>query len=263
MVLPAAGLLTLLGTCTAVVMSDASTPVASVSGSADRDLIAAALRDDQAVSRSAERPPLPNDAAADERVTGHLYVGDSPVDVFADAAKGSPVLATLKPGTKVDVTGRTEGSWTQIMHKDVPRWVYSAGVGKKKPKPPLVPGPCPGGSGVESGLQPDTILVHRAVCAAFPAVARWGGRSGGGEHASGRAIDIMIGSDSALGYRIADFARSHAHELGVSQVIWHQHIWTVQRSGDGWRPMSNRGGATANHMDHVHVTTYGSSGTAG
>lgn len=259
MALPAAGLLTILGTSTAVVMSDSS-PVRAVADGADRDLIAAAMQGDHTISRSAERPPLPNEAAADDRVKGHLYVGQVPVDVFADAAKGSPVLATLKPGTKVDVTGKTSGSWTQIMHKDVPRWVLSAGVGKKQP---LGSAPCPGGSSVESGLQPDTILVHRAVCAAFPAVARWGGRSGGGEHASGRAIDIMIGSDMALGYRIADFARAHARELGISQVIWHQHIWTVQRAGDGWRSMSSRGSATANHMDHVHVTTYGSAGTAG
>jgi hypothetical protein len=46
------------------------------------------------------------------------------------------------------------------------------------------------------------------------------------------------------------------------EVIYHQQIWTVQRSSEGWRSMSDRGSPTANHMDHVHVSVYGNSGTA-
>jgi hypothetical protein len=46
------------------------------------------------------------------------------------------------------------------------------------------------------------------------------------------------------------------------EVIYRQHIWTVQRSSEGWRPMSDRGSPTANHMDHVHVSVYGNSGSA-
>jgi hypothetical protein len=48
--------------------------------------------------------------------------------------------------------------------------------------------------------------------------------------------------------------------LGVSEVIWSQRIWTVERSSDGWRWMEDRGSDTANHYDHVHVTVYGNSG---
>ena len=33
-------------------------------------------------------------------------------------------------------------------------------------------------------------------------------------------------------------------------------IWSVERGGEGWRGMSDRGSTTANHYDHVHVTTY-------
>jgi hypothetical protein len=39
-------------------------------------------------------------------------------------------------------------------------------------------------------------------------------------------------------------------------VIWSQHIWTVQRSSEGWRAMPDRGSTTANHYDHVHVSVY-------
>jgi hypothetical protein len=39
-------------------------------------------------------------------------------------------------------------------------------------------------------------------------------------------------------------------------VIWDQHIWNIERNGEGWRFMASRGNPTANHKDHVHVTVY-------
>ena len=262
LVLPAVGLLTVVGVSTAVVAHSASSPVAAQAADSRGDLITAALSEGQ-VSRSAERAPVTNEAEALKTVTGHKFVIETDaVDVHADASDTSPVLAILAPGEKVDVTGKKQNGYTEIVHKSLPRWVSSSGLTDERP---LGTSPCPessGGSGVESGLQPDTIRVHRAVCAKFPSITRWGGRSGGGEHATGRAVDIMVGNGNDIGNEIAAFARSHAKELGVSQVIWRQHIWTVQLAGSGWRPMSNRGSATANHMDHVHVTTYGNSGTS-
>jgi hypothetical protein len=122
--------------------------------------------------------------------------------------------------------------------------------------------PCPDGSAVEAGLTRDAIRVHRAVCAAFPSVTGWGGTRGSGDyHGTGQALDIMIPS-SSVGQAIANYVRANAKALGVSEVIWAQHIWTVQRASEGWRLMPDRGSTTANHYDHVHVTVYGNSGTA-
>ena len=119
--------------------------------------------------------------------------------------------------------------------------------------------PCRLGSGVESGLTPDAIRVYRSVCAAFPEVTSYGGvRPDSGEHGTGQALDIM--STGSLGDAIAAYVRANASKLGVSEVLWAQEIWTVERSGEGWRSFSDRGSATANHFDHVHVTVYGSSG---
>jgi hypothetical protein len=55
---------------------------------------------------------------------------------------------------------------------------------------------------------------------------------------------------------VADFVREHYAELGVSYVIYSQHIWSVERGGEGWRGMSDRGSTTANHYDHVHVSVF-------
>jgi hypothetical protein len=86
-------------------------------------------------------------------------------------------------------------------------------------------------------------------------------RSSSGFHGEGRALDCMI-SDSSVGWDLAKWVRANARSLGVMEVIYRQQIWTVQRSSEGWRSMEDRGSPTANHMDHVHVSVYGNSGTA-
>jgi hypothetical protein len=256
-VLPALGLLTLIGTSTAVVASNVSAPVVAQASPDDRrDLIASAL-ENGVVSRSAERAPVPNEAAADERIRGHMYVIDTDAaDVYANADDASPVLAILAPNDKVAVTGVKRDGWTQIMHKDAPRWVKSSSVVKEQA---ISSKPCAEGPD-EGGLQPDTVRVLRAVCAKFPEVRSYGGtRGGGGDHATGRALDIMV--DPATGDRIAAYLQEHQDELGITYLIWQQRIWRPATSAS-WRGMSDRGSPTANHMDHVHASTAGNSGTA-
>ena len=170
----------------------------------------------------------------------------------------SKVVATLGFADKVKITDVTDGEWRQIVYKDEVRWVKKEFLAKSKPDPkPAGPSDaaCASGSGVEGGLAANTVAVHRAVCNAFPSVGSYGGRRGsGGNHGSGHALDIMV--SGSAGDAIAAYVRSHAGELGVSEIIWSQRIWTVQRGGEGWRSMSDRGSATANHYDHVHVSTY-------
>ncbi len=207
------------------------------------------------VSRSAERPPLPNEAEVEAEITGVMYAVEK-LPVHADSDADSPELAMIAAGDTVDVTGKTRGGWTQIMHNGAPRWVATDGVTKEEP---LGTAPCPLGSGVERGLQPDTVKVYRAVCAKFPQITRYGGIAGRGEHATGHSLDIMVSSD--LGNDIAAFLQENRAELGIEYLIWRQRIWRPATSG-AWRGMSSRGGATANHMDHVHVTTYGTAATS-
>ena len=175
----------------------------------------------------------------------------------------------MDAGEKVLATGTVQGAWAQIARGTHLAWVrradltrrgrYAATASASRRRgcrcPPGVSGaPCPDGSAVETGLTANAVNVYRAVCAAFPQVSAWGGRSGGGDHGTGHALDIMVsGSFGAASRRTS--ARTPA-ELGVSYVIFAQRIWTVQRSSEGWRAMSDRGSTTANHYDHVHVTVY-------
>jgi hypothetical protein len=222
-----------------------------------KDVFAASAGKGQApvaVSRSAERPPLPNVAAVEAKIEGLRYA-TTDIDIHADAKSSSPVLASVAYGDSVDVTGVTDGQWAQIMHNDVPRWVEASKISAEEP---LGTAPCASGSGVEKGLQPDTVKVHRAVCAKFPSIVRYGGIAGRGEHATGHSLDIMISSD--LGNEVAAYLQANRAELGIEYLIWRQRIWRPATSSS-WRGMSDRGGATANHMDHVHVTVYGNAAT--
>jgi hypothetical protein len=74
------------------------------------------------------------------------------------------------------------------------------------------------------------------------------GRAGTSDHPSGRAVDFMV--DRATGDALAVCALNNRAALGVTYVIWRQRI----NFGSGWQLMEDRGGVTANHFDHVHVS---------
>ncbi len=266
LMLPVVGLVTLASTSAAVALQDAEVAPTTASASATtNDIIARAMADDaNDLSRNAELPELPSEMSMD--VTGTLVALQDDTDIHADADGDSSVLATVNKGDKVDVTGETAGDWTQIVYKDLPRWVATDAVAEKLPKPEPEPEPeathepqrglssepCPKGN--EGGLQPNAVKVLRAVCANFPQATSYGGmRGGGGDHATGNAVDIML--DPATGDQVAAFLQENQSELGVEYLIWQQRIWRPATSA-GWRQMEDRGGETANHMDHVHVTVY-------
>ncbi|MFT3970008.1 MAG: hypothetical protein QM695_06950 [Micropruina sp.] len=78
-----------------------------------------------------------------------------------------------------------------------------------------------------------------------------------GDHPAGRAIDVMIPKwrkNAGLGWSIAKYfaKKKNAKKYKIHYVIFRQKIWTVQTPR--WRKMGNRGGATANHFDHVHIS---------
>jgi hypothetical protein len=198
-------------------------------------------------------------------VTGTRYA-TTDLLLRVQAKEQSKTLGEAKAGSKLKVTATVRDGFRFIAYDGKGRWVKNQYLSTKKPDPATSGGissaPCKTGSKVESGLTPDAIRVHRAICARYPQVTAFGGRRSSNDfHGSGRAVDNMI-SNSTVGWEIARWVRAHAKQLGVSEVIYSQKIWTVQRGSEGWRGMSNRGSRTANHYDHVHVSVYGSRGTA-
>lgn len=194
-----------------------------------------------------------------ESVIGTRYT-TAALKVRIKPTKSSKSVDVVDSAKKIKVTGTVEQGYRQIVVDGKARWVTNEYLSKKKPSAESAAGvsgaACGKSSGIESGLVSNGKRVYRAICAAFPEVSSFGGRRGGGGfHSTGQAVDAMI-SDSAAGWRLANWVRAHASELGVSEVIYSQKIWTRQRAGEGWRGMSDRGSATANHYDHVHVSVY-------
>jgi uncharacterized protein YgiM (DUF1202 family) len=281
-------LLTAAGAAVAAPVSSPSAPIALGAYGASATEPAAlsagpiALSDRKAAerivrsSRSATRGPVPT-------IDGSSETGDAPVDPLAEAgpaAEPEPevvgsrytevalkvrktpdadadVVTVLDAADKVKITDVTEDGFRQIVYNDKPRWVKAEFLSKSKPEASASGGlstaPCASGSDVEGGLGANAIAAHRAICARFPQVTAYGGyRAGSTNHSSGRAIDVMV--SGAAGWEIANWARANASALGITEVIHAQKIWTTQRAGDGWRGMSDRGSATANHYDHVHLS---------
>ena len=161
---------------------------------------------------------------------------------------------------QVRVTGRSQAGRTQIVVDGQSRWVTSDYLAQEKPKPepkepagPSLGGSCSNGSTIDAG-HAALYDIHDVVCANWPQITSYGTWRGDGEHGQGRAIDIM--TSGATGWAVADFLRANYSALGIEYIIFSQQMWSVERSGEGWRGMSDRGSTTANHYDHVHVTVY-------
>lgn len=96
--------------------------------------------------------------------------------------------------------------------------------------PPAHAFPIVGGN----GLVPNAWAIVQYVQDAYPGVQSIGGvrQDALPDHPSGRAVDIMIGGDMALGDQIAADLRSQAGRFNISYCLWR----------------------VANHFNHVHCS---------
>jgi hypothetical protein len=88
-----------------------------------------------------------------------------------------------------------------------------------------------------SGLTPNAWALAEYIRASYPGVQSIGGVRADPlpDHPSGRAIDVMVGADTALGNTIAADIQAQAGRFGVSYLMWQ---------------------TDAAHYDHVHITVH-------
>lgn len=233
---------------------------------------------EQRISRSATR--LAPRVAMQPKATDHRFA-TAPLNIWEQPREGGSRFGLIEWGTKVAVTGQRVGNWAEILLPDgkrqLVRWVNADYLANSKPKPkkvktgpaprtsgnaapappdgPSLGGSCANGSSVASGVSSNIAAIHQAVCANWPQITTYGTlRADSGDHGSGRAVDIMV--SGATGWQVAEFLRANYSGFGISYVIHAQKIWSVDRAGEGWRYMEDRGSTTANHYDHVHVSVY-------
>jgi len=114
-----------------------------------------------------------------------------------------------------------------------------------------------------NGLTPHTKKMKVALAKKFGiksfSLFRAGDDDGTGHgHNSGMAVDFMVPVNSAQGDQLVEYLTKHMDELGVYYIIWKQKYYMTQNNIYGpantWNIMPDRGGVTANHYDHVHVS---------
>lgn len=220
--------------------------------------------------------PKPSTPAT-PKVIGVRYATTA-LDIRTASGSSSRTVGEVATGTALSITGVTANGRSQIVYRGQTRWVTSKWLSANKPgttKPAAskktksgktsTPGNwnklMAGGSEGLSGLRPSAKGLVNNVLQNFSQINTiYGVRPHDPypDHPSGHAIDLMLPnykSNEALGWKMAKYYQAHASELGVSYIIFHQQIWSVARGSEGWRHMEDRGGDTANHMDHVHITT--------
>ena len=211
-----------------------------------------------------------------------LPVGASPAELSL------PAPAT----TAVDARGEVQGASRSAARGAAPAPAVSApadaapvapesvgvagvkAVAKPKPKPKPKPTPTPepastteqgsssssarkvnvSAGGISSkcsglGLNTNAARLCTAVQSQFGLSSIGGYRPNAGEHSTGQAVDFMV--SGSTGDAIAAFVQANVGTYNVSYLIWEQRYWAP---GEGWSTMEDRGSATANHYDHVHVT---------
>lgn len=117
-------------------------------------------------------------------------------------------------------------------------------------------------------LVPDARRLAEDVAREFPEIETIGGWRPSDpypDHPSGRAVDVMIPDYSSpkgkrLGKEVDDFVHANKDRYNLEYTIWEQRYRPAEGQGN---VMEDRGGDTANHFDHVHVTVKGSASGGG
>lgn len=108
-------------------------------------------------------------------------------------------------------------------------------------------------------LQPQAEAFRQEIAAKFGITNIGGYREGDPEdHGKGLAVDVMVPTSSQLGDQVAQYAIDNMDRAGISYVIWKQQFYmpvdNIYGPANTWNQMPDRGGDTANHYDHVHIS---------
>ena len=114
----------------------------------------------------------------------------------------------------------------------------------------------------DPNLQPQAEAFRQEIAAKFGITNIGGYREGDPEdHGKGLAVDVMVPTNSELGDQVAQYAIDNMDRAGISYIIWKQQFYmpvnNIYGPANTWNQMPDRGGDTANHYDHVHISFNG------
>lgn len=114
----------------------------------------------------------------------------------------------------------------------------------------------------DPNLQPQAEAFRQEIAAKFGITNIGGYRAGDpDDHGKGLAVDVMVPTSSELGDQVAQYAIDNMDRAGISYIIWKQQFYmpvnNIYGPANTWNQMPDRGGDTANHNDHVHISFNG------
>ncbi|TDD96075.1 hypothetical protein [Actinomadura rubrisoli] len=208
------------------------------------------------------------------RVGAYASMGIGDVDAVVSRAQARTLGMPDGNGLVLSAPRTDAGKLAKRLKKILPRGTKVAALGPSVPAGNAVPKGRPRVTGrpdgTPGGRTPITgnmmtptmrtmLLEVDGMFGPFPTIGCY--RAGDPQdHGDGRACDFMESTAGLMptpsaqrhGDQVAQYAISNARRLGISYVIWRQHIWNAR--GGGWRPMADRGSLTQNHHDHVHIS---------
>jgi Lysozyme like domain len=187
----------------------------------------------------------------------HPEVSDACADDLACAAQGTYRISSAGSDWRAWTTYTSGAYQAQLAAADQAlATLAAAGVAGGIPPGYGTPGPC--------GLSPATDYAKRLVTWLFGITdigtcALFSGHVENSDHypvnGQAHAIDVMVGTNTALGWRVAGWAAANAAALHVKYVIFQGQIIDFREPTPAWHACRDPTSSCAqNHFNHVHIS---------
>ena len=212
------------------------------------------------VAPAAEAPVVEVPAAetpAQPAVPETPNYGAPAVNVATQNPETAPASAPEAPAAQPEAPAETPAAPAEEAPAAQPAAVETAAAPEVQP---VASTPTSGNTiPTDPNLQPQAEAFRQEIAAKFGITNIGGYRAGDpDDHGKGLAVDVMVPTSSQLGDQVAQYAIDNMDRAGISYVIWKQQFYmpvdNIYGPANTWNQMPDRGGDTANHYDHVHIS---------
>ena len=222
------------------------------------------------VAPAAEAQEAPVIAVSGEETPAQPAVPETPsygapaTNVATQNPEAAPASAPEAPATQPEAPAETPASAPEAPADEAPATQAAAAETAAAPEvQPVASTPTSGNTiPTDPHLEPQAEAFRQEIAAKFGITNIGGYREGDpDDHGKGLAVDVMVPTSSQLGDQVAQYAIDNMDRAGISYVIWKQQFYmpvdNIYGPANTWNQMPDRGGDTANHYDHVHISFNG------
>lgn len=190
--------------------------------------------------------------------------GAPATNVATQNPETAPASAPEAPATQPEAPAETPASAPEAPADEAPAAQPASVETATAPEvQPVAETPASGNTiPTDPHLQPQAEAFRQEIAAKFGITNIGGYREGDpDDHGKGLAVDVMVPTSSQLGDQVAQYAIDNMDRAGISYIIWKQQFYmpvnNIYGPANTWNQMPDRGGDTANHNDHVHISFNG------